>query len=191
MRYQGRKPKSFVQSFSWIGGLLLAMGILLFAVAIVMQLVPLSPADMNVYINGVRQPATSETVRIFRMSFLLAFGVAGLGLAVGGGVVIGRRKAQRGRNRRLKEEGLCLTAEASGYAPSNVRVNHRMLTRLVCAYTDGSGRTFLFKSGLLRMDPMPYLPQGQVQVYCDRDDMSRYFVDVDGSVGLGDRLVEL
>ena len=85
MQY-GRKQKSFLQSFRWVGIMLLAMGAAFLIVALVMQLVPIDPASMHIYSNGIPQPATEETVRIFRLIFLLVFGIIGLGLAIAGSI---------------------------------------------------------------------------------------------------------
>lgn len=191
MEYNEGKQKSFLQSFAWVGIMLLVLGSVFLGVAVVMQLVPLNPENMSIYSNGLRQPSTKETVRTFRLIFLLVFGILGLGMAIAGSIVAGRARAQRRLACRLKEEGVCLTAEVAGISPSAVRVNYRSLVRVRCSYTDFGGRTYIFKSGLLRMDPMPYLPQGYVNVYHERDNISRYFVDIDGSVGLGTRVVEL
>lgn len=191
MRYNGKKGKSFVQSFTWVGLLLLALGVVFIVVAAVMQLVPLSPANMHMYTNGIQRPATEETVRIFRLVFLLTFGIIGLLLAIAGGIVAGQQAARRRRAKRLKKEGVRITAEVMDYSLSAVRINYRFLTRLRCAYKDSDGTTYIFRSDILRADPAPYLQQGQVDVYHDRNDISKYFVDVDGSAGLSSKIVEL
>ena len=185
------KRGSYLQSFMWVGVLLLVMGLLFGSVGVATQFLITSPGDVNLTINGVRQPPTMETLHTARLLFLSIFGGFGLLLTTPGLIIcacaIGRRRLAR----RLKAEGVHMVANVVGYASSGVRVNSRRLERLRCAYTDETGTTYVFKSGLLRVDPAPFLLQGKVDVYCDRDKMSRYFVDVDGSIGLGDRVVEL
>lgn len=191
MQYKNGKSKSFLQSFIWIGVMLLGMGLVFLSVAIVMQLVPLRPEDISYYANGVRQPSTEGTVSSFRLIFLLAFGLVGLGLSVGGGVSLGRAAMRRSQARRLKAEGARLTAYLTDYEPSGIRVNNRSVARIRCAYNAPDGKTYIFKSGLLRIDPYPFLTEGQLCVYYDPNNMSRYFVDVDESAGVGDRMIEL
>ena len=192
MPYNATRQRSFLWNFTWVGIMLLAMGVVFLGVAVLMQLVPINSETLSVYVDGVRRPSTEETVHTFRLVFLLSFGIVGLGLAIAGGLVAGYIGLRRRLARRLKEEGVCITAEAVEYALFAVNANHRnMASCLRCAYTAPDGKTYIFRSGALRINPMPYLNQGQVNVYYDRDDMKRYFVDVDGSVGLGERIVEL
>ena len=171
--------------------MLLAMGLAFLSVALIMQLIPISPENFTYRVNGIRQPSTEESVAVFRLSFLLAFGISGLGLMLAGGIVAGQAAARKKRALRLKNEGMCVTARATEITPTGVRVNRRCLTHLSCAYAAPGGITYIFKSGTLRMDPMPYLNQGEVKVYYDRNNMKRYFVDVDGSAGMGSRVIEL
>ena len=185
------RQKSFLVRFTWVAVLLLSMGLLFSGIAAVMQLVPISPESITVEVNGVRQLPTEESVASFRLAFLLAFGINGLALLISGGIVAGRRRFVKKRERYLKDQGVCVTAMATELTPSAIRVNRRYLMRLNCAHTAPNGTTYIFKSGTLRMNPIPYLNEGRVKVYYDRDNMKRYFVDVDGSVGLGTRLVEL
>ena len=191
MQYSGVRKRSFLQSFRWVGVMLLAMGVVFLIVAVVMQFVAVNPENINVYHNGVRRPPTQETVRIFRLIFLSVFGSFSAALIIAGGIVFGRATARRRRADHLKESGRRVTADVTDCVHSAVHVNSRYLMRLRCSYTGSDGVTYIFKSGLLNTNPMPYLPQGQVTVYHDRDNIARYFVDVDGSVGLGTRVVEL
>ena len=186
------KPqKSFMQNFAWAGVMLLAMGVLFAAIGFILPLALTSPDSVRVVVNGVRLPATAETLRTAHRIYWLTFGLIGLSLLLAGGVVFCRCRASRARAHRLKAEGEYLSARLIGYEPTAVRVNRRPLYRLRCAYTDNKGTTYIFKSASLRADPAPFLPGGMVDVYCDRADMSRYFVDVDGSAGLGERVFEL
>ena len=63
-----------------------------------------------------------------------------------------------------------------------MRVNGRALGRLLCVHTERERTTYIFKSPLLRMNPMVCLPGGNVKVYYDDENMKNYFVDIDGSV---------
>lgn len=191
MQYSNGKQKSFLQSLTWVSVMLLVMGLVFLSVAIILQLVPLQPEDITYSVNGVRRPSTQETVSTFRLIFLLVFGLIGLGLSTGGVISLVRSAGRRSRESQLKAEGAYLTAYVTDYAPSAVRVNNRSLARIRCAYNAPDGSTYIFKSGLLRMDPYPYLTEGQLRVYYDPNNMSRYFVDVDESAGLGGRVVEL
>jgi len=186
-----RRRGSYLQNFTWVGVLLLLMGAVFLSVAVATQFLIAAPEDVNLSINGVRQPATQETLRTARMLFLGIFGGFGSVLAIPGIIICVLAKRRRLLERRLKAEGMCISANILEYVPSGVRVNHRRLERMRCAYTDEKGITYIFKSSILWADPSPFLPQGKVDVYCDRDNISRYFVDVDGSVGLGDRVIEL
>jgi hypothetical protein len=191
MRYGEVRHKSFLQSFMWVGVMLLAMGFAFFVVFIIAQLLPIGSEDIYTYINGELVPPTDDTMFDFRWIFLFGFGIPGLGLIVAGTTVIFKNVAKKKLAAQLKRDGACLVAEACDYADSNVSVNGSVTPRLVCAYTDSSGTTYIFKSELLRLDPVPYLSDMMVNVYYDQNDMSRYFVDIDGSVGLGSRLIEL
>ena len=191
MRYGEVRHKSFLQSFMWVGVMLLAMGFAFFVVAIIVQLLPIGSEDMYMYFNGELVHSTNDTTFDLRWIFLLAFGIPGLGLIVAGTTVIFKYVAKKKLAAQLKTDGACLVAEACDYADSNMSVNGSAIPRLVCAHTDSSGTTYIFKSELLRLDPVPYLSDMMVNVYYDKNDMSRYFVDIDGSVGLGSRLIEL
>lgn len=191
MQYTTKKQKSFLQNLSFIWIMLLSMGIVFAAVGIIMLLIPLSPESMNLNVNGVPQAATDRDVFIFRMVFLGVFGTIGLGEIIAGLIVAARSNARRKMAERLKSEGVRIVAEATSGETSSVRLNYRYMERLRCSYIGPGGKTYIFKSGYLRADPTPYLVDNKVTVYHDRDDISRYFVDIDGSVGLGSRVVEL
>lgn len=192
MEYSGRRQRSFLQSFILVGVMLLVMGIVFSAVAVIMQLVSLSPESMTLTVNGERVPATEDTLALFRRIFLLGFGIVGLILLFAGGAALGTHVGKKRKAAWLKAEGAHIRAEVTEVEPTAVYVNHRPLGRIFCSYTDYTGTTYIFKSGSLRIDPVPYLRDGCVDVYYDRGDMKKYFVDVDGSVGLGSgRVVEL
>jgi hypothetical protein len=194
MQFSDAKPKSFLMSLLWAGILLLAMGVIFTGVAAIMQLVPASPETMTVTVNGVSRPATADDVRNFRLAFLLAFGVIGVGMLAGGFAVIIRTLTRRAMARRLKESGVSVSALITDFEASNIsagsRFHRRPVLRLLCSYQTG-GTTYIFKSGLLRRNPAPWLPDGMVTVYYDSEDIRRYFVDVDDSVRAHSDVVEL
>ena len=185
------KQRSFLHKFPLIGVIFLGVGIPFLITGIIMQLVPISHENMTFYRNGIRQPATEETVRTLRLIFLGVFGGLGLTFSTVGSVFVLRLVGKRRRSERLKREGAFLVAEAIGLETSQISVNYRPLSYLRCSYESPTGETYIFKSGLLRTDPTPHLDDGKVNVYYDRENMSKYFVDVDGSVGLGSRVFEL
>ena len=186
-----KKQKSFLMNFVWVAILLSAMGILFSSIAVITQFVPIAPEDVTVYVNGIRRPPTEESVATFRLAFLLSFGIIGVVLLGAGGIVGGRIAAQKRRTRHLKNNGMCVTAQATECTSSSIRVNHRYLTHLNCSYKAPNGITYIFKSGTLRMNPIPYLTDGKVEVYYDRDNIKHYFVDVDGSASLGVSTIEI
>jgi hypothetical protein len=191
MRYDKVHHKSFLLSFIWVGIMLLSMGLVFAATAMIIQTIPIRPESIHTYINGELITSTYDTVRNFRLGFLLGFGIPGLGLIVAGVIIIFRKVAKKKLADHLKVNGAFVVAEILDYADSNVSINGRPALRLVCAHTDSSGTTYIFKSGFLRLDPVPYLPDAMVNVYYDQNDMSRYFVDIDGSIELGSKVVEL
>ena len=181
----------FRQRFTGVGIMLLLMGLFFSAVGIIVSLLPIGPEDIHSTVNGVAQVSTEETVFFFRMVFLLSFGLIGLALVVIGLVMLIRARRKQALIERLRRGGSCLNALITEYVFFSTRVNEQRLGRLYCIYTDMYGTTFVFKSDHLRMDPRPYLPQGQVLVYQDNYDPHCYYVDVEGSMGLGKNVVEL
>ena len=171
--------------------MLIGMGLLFIAVPLIIQLVPIEPENIQHYRNGVHQVSTQDSVKTLRMIFWLTFGLIGFVEIIVGGIIYLRKKSAKKNAERLKANGRRIYADYSGYEASNVYVNNSRLLRLVCSYTDTQGRTFIFKSGLLRMNVDHYLRNGKVNVYHDRNNMKDYFVDVDGSAGLGTTLFEL
>lgn len=186
-----KKVKSFLYTFTWVGGLLLFIGLALLTVGIVIQFIPMQPENITAVVDGVRQPATEASIKTFRLIFLLAFGLVGLILTIAGTIVVGRTLRKNKLAKHLKENGVRVLAQWTENSPSSVRVNNRQTYVLRCIYAAPGGQTYIFKSGHLRMDPVPYLTDGQVYVYHAPDDIGRYFVDVDGSTGMGNKLVEL
>ena len=183
--------KSFLYNFMWVGIMLLVMGILFGAVGVVVQLLPLAPDQISYYHNGVQMPPTQETLRSFKALFLYLFGGFGVVMLTIGGILLGRNITAKKRCEELRARGVPVYAKPYESTPSNITVNNRRLMRLRCIYNDSSGTAYVFKSGLLRADPTPFLQDGRVLVYYDQYQMDRYFVDIDGSIAAGARIVEL
>ena len=187
--YDGKR-KSFTMKMSWIGVLFLVLGIVFLSVGLIMQIVSLQPESFTSFQNGVQAVGTAETVRIFRLIFLLTFGLIGLVFLCIGLVMLIRNRMKRRMERALVETGVRVSAKVTGTIMSNMQVNYRFLERLTCIY-ERNGITYEFKSEPLRQNPMEYLPDGMVAVYFDRDNMRRYFVDIDGTVSAKTKIVSL
>lgn len=188
--YKRKTPKSFQANFTWTGFLLLFMGIIFLTIAIVVQLFPPNPENMSSYENGVRVAGTADSAATFQLVFLLAFGITGLGLTLGGIILIWRFKSRQRLNQRLKEEGRLFTAKLLDQPAQSIQTRRNSVIQLRCAYTDPYGKTFIFRTPSLRLDPTHLLHDKEVRVYCDREDMSRYFVDIDGSIELSSNVIE-
>ena len=165
------RRKSIYLNLRWTGILLMGMGLIFLSVAIGMQFITI---DFDT-------AGTITNESIFRLVFLLSFGLSALILiGIGLGIFIfysrQKRKEQDLRNRRRQ-----IIASNLAIAPSNIRVNMQYQMYLTCTYQDARGQQYIFKSRLLRFDPLPFL-NNQVTVYYDPDKMSRYFVDVDASM---------
>ena len=175
------KKRSFLQSFTWVGVMLIIMGCVFSLIAIVMQIIPFKPQDISVYHNGVLQPPTQASLRMFRMIFLLVFGTPGTILIIIGSVVLGRMVSKRRRAETLKRDGICVPAKIVEYCCSAMRINRRSLLYLRCAY-EIEGKMYIFKSGLLRINPSLFLPRNEVKVYYDSANIRHYYADIDGSI---------
>ncbi|WP_207696702.1 hypothetical protein DOK67_0001994 [Enterococcus sp. DIV0212c] len=182
MKNRESKQKFFYINVTLFGVLLCVVGGLFLIPALVVQVVPITPDNFHFTINGVTQPYSLENVRMFRLIFLLVFGFVGMIPIVIGGIVIIWNKMKRRQQQRLKEEGRALRAKVNQLTSSSIRLYNGYGMRLMCSYKNEAGETYLFKSQLLRIDPTPFLNEGQVTVYCDRENSSNYFVDIDGSV---------
>jgi hypothetical protein len=132
---------------------------------------------------------------------ILIFGSIGLVIFIFGFVTLIRGMIRRREIKQLKRQNTFVIADVIGCKLSNIRVtknkrrrnNHREgqpVYYLRCSYQSIYGETYIFKSDLLNEDPTPYL-KGKVNVYCDEDYMKPYFVDVDGSIGLKNRVIEI
>lgn len=170
MQYDSSRSKSFIYSFVWIWVVLLATGGILVVLAVVLSLV-LLPS-----VSGYEETGLS-------LAFLFV-GASGVGSFMAGVIMLKRHSRRHEAHLLLKETGERVIAEITNGSNIKSGINHKYSlgdVRLKCACTI-SGRPHVFTSSLLYMSPMPYLPDGKVTVYYDRRDISRYFVDIDGSV---------
>lgn len=165
------RRKSIYLNLRWTGILLIGMGLIFLSVAIGMQFITI---DFDT-------AGTITNESIFRLVFLLSFGSPALILiGIGLGIFISYSRQKR-KEQDLKNRGRKIIASNLALAPSNVRINMQYQMYLTCTYQDARGQQYIFKSRLLRFDPLPFL-SNQVTVYYDPDKMSRYFVDVDASM---------
>lgn len=175
------KKKSIYVNYSWVGYLLIGMGLAFFIPAFIMQVVSFGPENFNFTVNGVRQPYTVENLLMFRRIFLFAFGTPATILVLIGSVIFVLQRRKKKRMEELKQEGQMIVCQNLEIGYSAIQVNHQYQMLLNCSYTDQKGDTYLFKSRTLRYDPRPYL-NGQVNVYHERENIKNYVVDVEGSM---------
>ena len=163
-------------------GLILFGSIYVFIAVIAMLTQP------AINVNGVLQPPSMKNSILFSVPF----GGAGLVPIIIGIRRIIREKKDEALKARLKQDGICIVAELTGFEGTNVKVNGKTIERLQCAYTDNIGTTYIFKSRALRKDPTPYLEEKKVYVYHELSNMKVYYVDVEGSAEyFGSNIIEL
>jgi len=197
---RGIKQRSFLQNNSIVSWVFLIIGGTFLPAGIIFTLI--FRPGMMVTVNDVNRPATEADVLFFRLLFGGIFGGVGLIFLIVGIFLFLRRRKRRREMERLKREGSLVVADVISCEPTNIRIggnisdndHHnrgRPLYHLRCSYQGIGNETYIFKSDLLREDPTPYLDEGKVNVYCDREHMTPYFVDVDESIGLGSRVFEV
>ncbi len=109
--------------------------------------------------------------------FMLVGGV----FAVIGGCIMAVSAAKILQNKRLIRDGEQLTATVTNvYMNNNVRINGRHPYKAECEFTDPySGERYLFSSDNVTED-ISYMVGYPVTVYADRNDRSKYYVDIGG-----------
>lgn len=177
------RQKGFYYNFSWVGILLLIMGILFLIPAVTIQVIPIREESFNLTINGVAQPYTPENVQKFRLLFLTLFGIFSVLLLSIGIIFTSRHHYKKKQKEQLKQTGMLIMADVMECNYTSVRINHRSALQLICSYKNKQGETFLFKSPSLRMDPTPYFENRKVKIYWDQQNKKKYFIDIDESVG--------
>ncbi|GGI65294.1 MULTISPECIES: DUF3592 domain-containing protein [Enterococcus] len=164
------KQKSVYLNTRWIGYFLIGMGVFFFALALFAQVI--SPTTNTLPL---------EQTILFRLIFLASFGLPALVLLIIGGIVLFRNSRKRKREEALKAHGKKIQATNLTIESSNVQVNRQYQMYLTCTYQDKKGDYFLFKSRLLRLNPLPFLGD-EVTVYVDPEKQQDYFVDIEGSM---------
>jgi len=190
-----RKQKSFLTKKWSIAWTYLIMGIL-FIPGGFLGILGFRPGNYA-NINGVYRAVTESEALLFGLFFGGIFGGIGLASLIFGFITLKRGSKRKKEIELLKREGMMVVADVTGceVAKSRIRVNVNGRTQvnyeLTCSYQDLAGKTYILRSDLIRKDPTPFLEDGKVNVYCDRTNMKPYFVDIDGSIGLGSRVIEL
>ncbi|XEO94137.1 hypothetical protein ACBP45_00930 [Latilactobacillus sakei] len=177
------KQKQIFYNFKWLGYLALTAGVILVTIGMLIQLIPIGEAQFHMTINGVEQPYTIENVTKMRLLFLGIMGGLGGLFLITALIIIGRSRHRAKLIGMLKQSGEKVMAEVIDYAPSQVRINNQPARYLVCTYQNMTGENLIFKSGLLRRNPISFLSDKKVIVYYDSRNPNRYFVDVDESMG--------
>lgn len=163
--------KSPLSALRLVGGIFGLLGAVFAAVALVFFfLVP---------------PALTSSP-LFLLTFGLTFGILGL-VFLGVGIplfVIGSRNSER-RALRLMDTGERYNAEITGIEQAGYAVNNRRPWRVLCRYTDESGREWSCRSAPLWEKPA--LSGAPAVVYRHARKPRSYYVDlsdaVEGSVG--------
>lgn len=169
--------KSVTMRMRWVFWLLFGMGLLFLVIGV-----------------AAFQLATGfdslEDERIFRYTFLGAFGGMGLIMMIAGVIVGLRMRKKKAMVDDLTASGNYVWADVVDVSSSqSVRINNQSPRILRCTFTHTDGNTYICKSGYLRYDPRSLLKDGKVKVWFDPYDMKKYYVDVDGS--LAKQVVEL
>ena len=184
------KKHSFCYDTGKFGRQTIIFTLVLCSFFLLFQLIP--PEEVTYRVNGVVQPSTEETAQYMRSrTFPSVGGIAVLMLSSGVYFIwLGKKNEKLAL--RLKQDGMRLTAKFTGFVAGKISVNRRTLEHLQCAYTDGIGNTYIFKSFLLQKDPTPFLNNGELLIYHEPGNMKVYFVDVDGSVNIaGNNIIEM
>lgn len=169
--------KRITLGLSWIGWMLLTMGLIFGATGVLIAVFATSAVD------AAEQAA-------FRLAFLCSFGGIGVILAIIGGVLLAKASTRRRRAEALEAGGTCAMADVVDITPVyTMNVNGRSPYILRCTYRHTDGQLYMLKSEYLRYNPKHLLPNNQVKVWIDPYDIKQYYVDVEGS--LSERIVEL
>ncbi|MGL5437985.1 MAG: DUF3592 domain-containing protein [Lachnospiraceae bacterium] len=83
----------------------------------------------------------------------------------------------------LMEEGRAADAELVRVDyKTNVKINGAHPYVLVCQYMHNDGQVYMMSSQMLKFDPTSYLYEGHVRFYYDNNDVTKYYIDVEGSM---------
>jgi hypothetical protein len=109
------------------------------------------------------------------------FSFSGLVMMVVGIIMTRSIKEQRRKEGELKAKGERIISEAAECIYTGIRAGGHRLYKLTCTGIV-DGKTYLFRSGMLIINPVSRLTNKQVIVYYNRDNINQYYVDVDGSI---------
>lgn len=102
---------------------------------------------------------------------------------MGTAFVVVKRRHDR-RIRMLLDTGRVVEADITDISlNTGTEMNGRHPIVVSCRYTASDGRVYLFRSGSFWYGSHEINPAKKVRVYIDRDDPSKYYVDVDSVVG--------
>lgn len=164
--------KKITMNLKWVAWMLWGMGVLFIGVGVIVCAVVARDASMS-----------PDDVAVFRAVFLGTFGGVGAILAIAGTIVYSRMaRRDRMRERLISEGNYALATIMDVSVNFSVQINNRSPFVLRCQYKHDDGNTYIFKSGNLRFNPQSLLPENQVKVWIDRNDIKNYYVDVDASM---------
>ena len=159
-------------SFRWVGVMLICMGIIFLGVGTFVGYYALTSGEI---------PA--EEIVALSVAFLGMFGGFGVIVLAVGVIILVKAAGAARLKERLIEEGNYVWAELQDVSKNyTVRINGHSPFVLRCRYRHSDGKTYVFKSRYLRYDPQDMIAGERVRVWFDRDDISKYYVDVEGSV---------
>lgn len=124
-----------------------------------------------------------EEATLFYSLFLGTFGCCGIAMIVIGAIIGNRMSRKAKLKQQLLQDGTHVWADVMDISQNyNVRVNGRSPFVLRCKYRHSDGRTYIFTSQSLRFNPESFLRDNKVKVWFDRNDIKKYYVDVDDSM---------
>lgn len=135
--------------------------------------------EVELYVNK-ENPYRARTVKLLYLATIIVCSIGIPFLIIG--TVFTAITVRRGKKRKLlMQTGQKLFAEVTGgHIVMNYELNGRHPYKLECRYTDAfTGKTYLFSSGNMWLDPALYIGK-QVVVYADKADLSKYYVDTAG-----------
>lgn len=139
---------------------------------------------IEVYISPEKPEQADCKMEAYLMGGILMF--IGALFAIIGGSFLFIGKWEKIKTGKLMQEGRKVYAEVTGGRVCyNCSVNGRHPFRLECKYEDTATlQTYLYSSGYTWEEPEAYMG-AQVAVYIDRNDMKKYYVDLESLPGSG------
>ena len=158
-------------SISWVGVMLLCMGIIFGGIGVGVGMAVNLSSDM-----------TPEDAHVFTIVFTGMFGLFGVVMLTVGAIILARAVRAVRRRNALIEAGNYIWADIIDVSLNrNIQINDRYPYILRCQYRHIDGNNYVFKSGYLRYNPCNLMGE-RVKVWFDRDNIKKYYVDVEGSL---------